>query len=180
MFVARDRAEETIMSNEANDAKMNPDATPGTPRDVVDPGQLPGASGMTAAGGNSVLNTGRPTRPDARAAIGGEPHTGRTMPDRDNAQSIRSAAGTTGLGTIGGGTAGTGASGTLDRAADITGDAASAPNFVGANPGQRQDAQIADDEATALQQEMRDARAAMRDAGAPSGRGGNPSKRPAD
>lgn len=124
-----------------------------------------GGSGMAAAG-NSVLNTGRPTRDDSRSAIGGEPRTGRPAPDRDSADSIRSAAGMTGLGNIGGGTAGEGNSGARDRAGDITGNPASAPNFVGADRGQESRVESADDQRSAIAQSVRDARRGIEEGGA--------------
>ena len=123
-----------------------------------------GGSGLTAAGGNSVLATGRPTRADSRSAIGGELGVGRPLPDQSSADSIRNGAGTTGIGNPGGGLAGSGNSGALDRAADITGDAASAPNYVGAaGAAGTQDANVPADERGAWRAELQDARSEIPD-----------------
>src|SRR4051812_9062697 len=79
-----------------------------------------------AAGGNSVLATGRPTQGDSRAAIGAAALPTKPNPDIEDpsgyavGQSTRAAADPTGAGTLGGGTAGSGATNPRERTTDIT------------------------------------------------------------
>ena len=103
---------------------------------------------MTAAGGNAVLNTGRPTEADARRAIGpaaisGAGGSNPDVQDPTNYQpgnTTRSAAGTTDVGTRGGGMAGTPAV-SNDRTVDTVEGRAAGPegNLAGRDvpPGQR-------------------------------------------
>jgi hypothetical protein len=92
-----------------------------------------------AAGGNSVLNTGRPTQGDSRSAIGAAPLPGKSNPDVEDpaaravGQSTRAAADPSGIGTLGGGTAGRPTSNPKQRTTDVT-EGRTAPT-EGARPG---------------------------------------------